>query len=112
MRSYILKLELYNILKITNEDVYIDFPLCFPYIFEEPSNGFNFCNISGIGLIFVKSGPLGFLVSYGTQKIKNFCQVKKKIFWGTRIFVQKFLIQNVTKSQWLERVWYKSQLTT
>ena len=51
MTPYLLKLELYNILKITNEDVYIDFPLCFPCIFEEPSNGYNFCNISGIGLI-------------------------------------------------------------
>ena len=89
MTPHLSELELYNILKITNEDVYIDFPLCFPCIFEEPSNGCNFGNINGIGLIFSKIEYYGFLRSYARTKIKNFCEVKKKFFLGYQNFCPK-----------------------
>ena len=97
LTPHLLKLGVHNILKITNEYVYTDFPLCFPCIFEEPSKGYNFSIISCIGPIFWQKliARLSFLLL--NKKIKTFWKVKKKFFWGTRFFVQKFLTQNLTK---------------
>ena len=65
-----------------------------------------------LALFFQKLSTMVFFVHMQEQKLRIFVKWKKNFFWGTRIFVQKFLVKNVIKSQWLERIWYKSQVTT
>ena len=89
LTPHLLKLGVHNILKITNEYVYTDFPLCFPCIFEEPSKGYNFSIISCIGPIFWQKliARLSFLLL--NKKIKTFWKVKKKIFFEGPDFLSK-----------------------